>query len=224
MNHFIKNLRKILTILPITVLAALGLISASAAAQVDTIKQLEPGVAIMFAAARVEDSQIHLTPYQSENIKKVIRNLQLGKNEAALKRWEGFVANLVFDGHSPNDIDVNALILWVMRQSYIENSADLSLLADSVQYYNSQKKAMRIVVRKARAYRRILEKLNQPTVAIDFEIDSLRAVAANLNEDDQLAKVDLKNMLQKQNQTLQMISQISKQLNDTAMAVIRKIG
>ncbi len=42
--------------------------------------------------------------------------------------------------------------------------------------------------------------------------------------DDQLANVDLQNMLQKQQQTMQMMSQISKMLNDTAMAVIRKIG
>jgi len=42
--------------------------------------------------------------------------------------------------------------------------------------------------------------------------------------DDQLANVDMQNMLQKQQQTMQMMSQISKMLNDTAMAVIRKIG
>jgi len=213
-----------LTILRITVLAALGLISASATAQVDTAEQLEPGVAIVFAAARVEGSQIHLTPDQSEKINKVIRNLQLGKNETALKKWENLVANLVLDGHSPRDIDVNALILWVMRQSYIENSEDLRFLADTVQYYSSQKKVFRVAIRKARTYRRTLDKLNQPTSAIDFEIDHLLTCFSSLNEGDQLATVDLQNTLQKQQQTLQIMSNISKQLNDTAMAVIRKIG
>jgi len=42
-------------------------------------------------------------------------------------------------------------------------------------------------------------------------------------EDAQLANVDLQGMLQKQQQTLQMMSNISKMLHDTAMAIIGKI-
>jgi hypothetical protein len=39
-----------------------------------------------------------------------------------------------------------------------------------------------------------------------------------------LANVDLQNMLKKQQQSLQMMSNISKVLHDTAMAEVRKIG
>lgn len=46
----------------------------------------------------------------------------------------------------------------------------------------------------------------------------------NNADDAQLANIDLQNMLQKQQQTIQMLSNISKILNDTALAVIRKIG
>ena len=46
----------------------------------------------------------------------------------------------------------------------------------------------------------------------------------SVGDDAQLANVDLQNMLQKQQQTLQMMSNISKMLYDTSMAVIRKIG
>ncbi len=46
----------------------------------------------------------------------------------------------------------------------------------------------------------------------------------SVGDDAQLANVDLQNMLQKQQQTMQMMSNISKMLHDTAMAVIRKIG
>ena len=55
----------------------------------------------------------------------------------------------------------------------------------------------------------------------------LQRLSEELNtvgEDAQLANVDMQNMLQKQQQTMQMMSNISKQLHDTAMAVIRKIG
>ncbi len=45
-----------------------------------------------------------------------------------------------------------------------------------------------------------------------------------VGDDAQLANVDLQNALQKQQQTLQMLSSISKLLHDSAMAVVRKIG
>ena len=45
-----------------------------------------------------------------------------------------------------------------------------------------------------------------------------------LPKDAQMANIDLENMLQKQQQTIQQLSQISKLLHDTAMGVVRKIG
>jgi hypothetical protein len=46
----------------------------------------------------------------------------------------------------------------------------------------------------------------------------------SMGDDSQLANIDLQNMLQKQQQTIQMMSNISKVMHDTSMAVIRKIG
>jgi hypothetical protein len=53
---------------------------------------------------------------------------------------------------------------------------------------------------------------------------ALREKLTTVGEDAQLANVDLQNVLQKQQQMLQMMSNISKTLHDSAMAVIRKIG
>lgn len=47
---------------------------------------------------------------------------------------------------------------------------------------------------------------------------------STIGDDAQLANVDLQNWLQKQQQTMQMMSQISKQLHDTSLAIIRKMG
>lgn len=47
---------------------------------------------------------------------------------------------------------------------------------------------------------------------------------ASIGDDAQLANVELQHVLQKQQQTLQMMSNVSKMLHDTAMSVIRKIG
>jgi len=199
----------------------LGLISASAMAQMDTAGELEMGVAIALDAAKVEASRIQLTPPQTKKMNKVIRDLRRGKNEAALIKWENLVTDLVFEG-SP--IDSFALIHWVIRQSYLEQIDELRFMADSVKYFNSQKNAIRESIRRARAYRGLLKKLNQPTAVIDSEIESLRAYVARLEEDDQLATVDLQNILQKLQQLLQQMSNMSKQLHDIALGVIRKWG
>jgi hypothetical protein len=63
------------------------------------------------------------------------------------------------------------------------------------------------------------------TVArLDAAIARWEERLASMGDDAQLANVDLQNVLQKQQQTLQMMSNISKMLYDSAMAVIRKIG
>ena len=53
--------------------------------------------------------------------------------------------------------------------------------------------------------------------ALEERLSSVRATA-------QLANIDLQNMLQKKQQSIQTISNVSKMLHDTALAVIRKIG
>ncbi len=55
-------------------------------------------------------------------------------------------------------------------------------------------------------------------------VKSLEEKLNGIGDDAQLANVDLQNELQKQQQLLQMMSNISKVLHDTAMSVIRKIG
>lgn len=66
---------------------------------------------------------------------------------------------------------------------------------------------------------------NQMTkTELEAYVKNLEEKLNSVGDDAQLANVDLQNMLQKQQQTLQTMSNISKMLHDTAMAVIRKIG
>ena len=58
----------------------------------------------------------------------------------------------------------------------------------------------------------------------DEYIEKLEEQLASAGDDAQLANIDLQNVLQKQQQTLQTMSNVSKILHDTALAVIRKIG
>ncbi len=59
---------------------------------------------------------------------------------------------------------------------------------------------------------------------LDVEASKWEEMLQTAGDDAQLANVDLQNMLQKQQQALQTLSNVSKMLHDTAMAIIRKIG
>ena len=54
-------------------------------------------------------------------------------------------------------------------------------------------------------------------------LPSLRMLDS-IGDEAQLANVDLQSVLQQQQQTLQMVSNVSKTLSDTTMSTIRKIG
>jgi hypothetical protein len=49
-------------------------------------------------------------------------------------------------------------------------------------------------------------------------------VSAEIFSDSQMANIDLQNVLQKQQQLIQLISNVAKSQEDTALSVIRKIG
>jgi hypothetical protein len=62
------------------------------------------------------------------------------------------------------------------------------------------------------------------SASMDDYIKSLEEALNTVGDDSQLANVDLQNSLQAQQQVLQMMSNISKTLADTALSIIRKIG
>ncbi len=59
---------------------------------------------------------------------------------------------------------------------------------------------------------------------LEAYVEALEDKLNTTGDDAQLANVDMQNALQRQQQTLQMMSNISKMLHDTAMSIIRKIG
>lgn len=170
-------------------------------------------------------------------------------------------------------VDVNSLVQWVLRESYLETTEDLRAYAEKVRYFNTQKKAVRRYLVSLRQFKAIvmsaarergvdLCRANKNDLAIlaklfkehahpydvgevEYELcipdrvppAAVRSVALLDNEiarweerlstsgdDTQLANIDLQNVLQKQQQMIQMLSNISKEVHDTAMAIIRKIS
>jgi hypothetical protein len=178
--------------------------------------------------------------------------------DALQSRWGDFISQK--GGGKQLPTDVNALVQWVLRESYMETTKDLYFYAEKVKFFNNCKKSIRDEMSRARdemvkyAGKEDTEAVNPPftpaAVATDFvgsteasagaataaeppattkgELDAyIQKMEEKLNsvgDDAQLANVDLQNILQKQQQTIQMMSNISKMLNDTALAIIRKIG
>lgn len=59
---------------------------------------------------------------------------------------------------------------------------------------------------------------------LDKTIEEWEQKLSSVGDDAQLANIELQNMMQKQQQTLQTLSNVSKTAHDTAMAIIRNIG
>jgi len=176
----------------------------------------EPPQATRVAPAQEAYVQERLNQAQRRELGAVGRSVAANGHvtREAEKRWNAVVAEVARSGHP---VDVNALVQWVMRESYLETNRDLERHAEKVRRYNEQKQAIRQRLQETRT-RQASGK------GLDAEIRKWEEELQTIGDDAQLANVDLQNMLQKQQQTMQMMSQISKMLHDTAMAVIRKMG
>ena len=167
-------------------------------------------------------------------------------------RWSDFVSEA---SSGMGAIDVDALVQWVLRESYQETTQDLYFFAQKVKFFNEVKKKIRDELTAARnhlaGFAGAAETANigsyvSKDIVTDFTggsavsvvddttlttkgeleayIQSMEEKLSSVGDDAQLANVDLQNMLQKQQQTIQKMSNISKLLHDTALAIIRKIG
>lgn len=78
--------------------------------------------------------------------------------------------------------------------------------------------------KNTKQYKSKLKRNKETLSSIKKDLIKMEKTLNTIGDDAQLANIDLQNMLQKQQQILQTMSNISKMLHDTAMAVIRKIG
>jgi len=161
----------------------------------------------------------YLNTNQKRTMQSVIQLLK-GKNApAAQRQWNSLIRSFK-DSSTP--IDINDLIQYVLRQSYMEANRDLQFYAAKVRHMNEQKQALRDYLQSLRQMqngmsgRAALEDLKN---AIDAAEEKLNSIG----DDAQLANIDLQNALQKQQQLIQILSNMSKALHDTAMAIIRNI-
>jgi hypothetical protein len=157
---------------------------------------------------------------QLEELEKIGTMIGQGEPLSEVQdRWGVFVERLAAQ---EVPADINALVQQVLREAYLETNKDLQFYADKVRYFNDLKEQIRDSLTRARAT--LCESQGLAKQKLEAQIRELEDKLDSVGDDAQLANVDLQNMLQKQQQLMQMMSQISKMLHDTATSVIRKIG
>lgn len=174
------------------------------------------------SGASLPDALAHLAP----SLDAVGEALRAGDEEAAASLWRSTIAGTRIDGPP---LDLNQLIQLVLREAYLENDASLRHHAQKVRYYNEQKQQIRHQIREAERTRSsfpdacddIPDRCDLVT-DVDLWIEELESQLDHLDEDAQLANVDLQASLQKKTQTLQAMSNVARMLHDAAMAVISR--
>jgi hypothetical protein len=159
-------------------------------------------------------------------------------------KWAGFVRDIALK--DPR-VDIDALLQASMFELYRQEVHNLEQALLQLHRLNDLKRQMTKELNRARKHRKKMsvgqrnggsievyrpEKIpavkSKPSITSSQDISShIQPIENKLNtvgDDAQLANIDLQNALQKQQQLLQIMSNISKMLHDSAVAIIRKIG
>lgn len=192
-----------------------------------------------------------LSSRQREELASMGRVLARNPSYASVQNeWIDFVSR--FDGGG-EPIDINAMLQFILRDSYSQIDKDIETYAEKVKYFNESKKKLREELAKARRQqsqpsivtqpveRRSsageLREISPPTTLpsapprmtsaaspTDAEILRLEAQLATVGNDEQLAKLALQKKLQMRQQALDTMSNVARQMYDAAMSIIKKIG
>ena len=204
----------------------------------------QPPPEFRISAAQQRSVTRALNARQQAQLTQIAGRLAEGLSYREVQReWEGLASQLRGSG-----VDVNTLVQFVLHRTYQESQADLQVYVDKVQRFEEQKGAIRGEIARLRSFKSNVERGGRqtdlrPNMSVWRVTSSYRPPAVirstdpfgdllgkweeelqSVGDDAQLGNVDLQNVLQKQQQTMQTMSNISKMLRDTAMAVIRKIG
>lgn len=262
-------MKKVLGIYVVVAVLAVSFVSAQ-----ETIKkagqQSQDQYKMVLRVASAKTLKFNLSPFQKQKLGQVTQYLKSGDTNAALNNWKQLVVDMAGKNTATLDsVNIQALINYVLRESYLEPNADLQFYADKVKYFNAQKKAVRDHLTELRELQAGIEisetsgpvsvdklvlKPFQPsttpggqvpteehTESEPFEIlggevdisgleeleemmEEYEEILQTVGEDAQLANIDLQSQLQKSQQTIQLMNNVSKMLHDTLLSELRKIG
>jgi hypothetical protein len=216
------------------------------------LPQKKTGVELVLEVSVARKLPGGLVKQDRDRLKHIVGELKRNEVNAANKQWGQLVR--VLSDRKTTLADINSTIQWVLRESYVDSNKDLRENAERVRYFNDLKKDVRKHLEGLGRYRNQFRpgvknlRMTVPSAnalppyrpgktphiawrgkvvdrsQLENEIVTWEEKLGAIGDDAQLANIDLQNALQRQQQTLQTMSNVSKMLHDTAMAVVRKIG
>ncbi len=84
----------------------------------------------------------NLSAGEKTRLKAVVSLLGGGQRDAAMGEWGALMGSVVAHG-STAPVDINSLILYVLREAYLESNEDLSYMADKISAQNEARAALR---------------------------------------------------------------------------------
>jgi hypothetical protein len=183
---------------------------------------------------------------QSNELKRIGVMVGRGKpNSEVQEAWKKTINNY-------KDINIDNAINSILSEAKLEAQRNVETAKKRVEFNSLLKQQVSNEINSAKLNLSVVDKTKEPKVMerkafglspnpegkivvsqtgqistrdeITGYINNLEQQLNSIGDDAQLANIDLQNALQQQQQLLQMLSNISKMLSDTAMAVIRKIG
>lgn len=181
--------------------------------------ECEAAAAAAAARAAAKAAATPPAPPASPALKQIASMIARGRPLGEIQaHWTAFLEGATKGGKA---VDPNALIQWVLQESYKQQKEDLKLYADKVKHHNEVKAKLREEIQKGRQAQG-----GAPGSArqeADARLRQLEDKLSTVGDDAQLANLDLQNALQRQQQAVQAMSNVSKMMHDTAMAIIRNL-
>ena len=174
-----------------------------------------------------KDRKFPLSTAQQRQLDRVVQQIQQDPRniEPVKQEWTQFVRSL--ENHS-KPIDLNAVTDHTIRRGLLDAHGDLRFFAARADRLDRERAGVKRLLTELRDLKRKIgedagsfEQVSEQM--LDAEIAKWEQKLSTIGDDAQLANVDLQGVLQKQAQTMQMMSNIMKLLNDQAMAIIRNI-
>jgi hypothetical protein len=171
-----------------------------------------------------------LTPESNWHLTRMIDAIKAEDDYAVEQHWSDFIGSIK---NNRIPLDINSVLLWTLRQSYLEANKDLSFFASKVKFFNDLKKTLRDELDEAE--RLWGEKGCQATpvgtvcsldeVCCNMEvfISALQGQLQAVEDDTQLANLKLQSALQEHTQLVQAISSIMKAWNEALKDIIENL-
>jgi len=190
---------------------------------VDSVVDELQGIVVLCSTA-TPDAARRLPPDSNKMLVSVIQLLREEKTDKAKQTWQRLITSLK-DTTAP--MDINELVYWVGRQTYLKSQEDLLYNGGNVGFYHTQENNLK---NRLAENRRLAKACNSKqdcptwlTAQIKQDIKMLGKDLGQIRSRSRAAQASLAKSVKKSSQTMQTLSNVAKMLHDTAKAMIQNI-